>query len=80
MDACEVVKYAAKDAGKSLRALSVDVGRHPNFWGNTVSKGSTPKADTLATALHACGYALAAGPLASVPPDALVIDAPGEDA
>lgn len=78
MKASDTIKKAAENAGYSLRGVSQALGKSPNYIASSVGRGSTMQADTLAGALGVCGYALAAVPLDSVPPDALVIDPPGD--
>lgn len=80
LKASDTIKKAADNAGYSLRGVSQALGKSPNYIASSVGRGSNMQADTLAGALAVCGYALAAVPFDSVPPDALVIDAPGEDA
>lgn len=76
MECKEALKTAAKNADMTLRSVSLAMGKSENLLASTLNRGSTPRVDTVAEALAVCGYALAAVPLASVPPDALVIDAP----
>lgn len=78
MDSKEALKEAAKNAGMTLRSVSLAMGKSENLLASTLNRGSTPRVDTVAGALGVCGYALAAVPLDSVPPDALVIDPPGD--
>lgn len=70
----DAIKAMAKDSGRSVRGVSQAMGRNPDYLGMTLSRGSVPKADTLARAAEACGYRLALVPAGSLPDDSLVID------
>lgn len=74
MLAMDVLKQAATNADVPITHIGRAMGKRDNYVSSTLRQGSTPKADTLAAMLAPCGYALAAVPLDSLPPDALVID------
>lgn len=77
MNTKDVLKHAADEAGMSMIAVSKAMGRNDNYMSVTMSRGSTPKADTLAAMLDVCGYDLAAVPRSCGLPDgSLVIDPP----
>lgn len=76
MHAYDALKKAAKTAGVPLTHIGPAMGKPAPYVNTGISRGSTPKADTLAAMLDVCGYSLAAIPHADVPPDALVIDPP----
>lgn len=76
MQAYDAVRKAASQSGLSLNALSRAMGRPDNYLSAGASRGSTPKADTLAAMLKPCGYTLCALPDRDVPPGAIVIDPP----
>ena len=78
MDAQSAWKRAARDSDKSMRSVSLEMGRSENFISTTFGKKSTPKVDTFAAMLAPCGYILAAIPKSDVPPSAIVIDPPEE--
>lgn len=74
MRAYDAVKAAADDAGIPLRRICQSMGRADSFISQGASRGSVPKADTLADMLAPCGYVLAAVPAGDVPASAIVID------
>lgn len=76
MNTEQAMRAAVEQAGMSMNKVSRAMGRNDNFLSATLSRGSTPKADTLAAMLEVCGYRLAAVPYADVPDTALVIDPP----
>ena len=78
MKAYEAVKRAAELAGVSLAKASRSLDKPDNYISNGAARGSTPKADTLAAMLGACGYVLAAVPAEDVPASALVVDPAAE--
>ncbi len=73
MYAMETVKQAAKNAGLSMDAIGLNMGLSRQYVSNTIARGSTPKADTLAKMLDVCGYGLYAMPKDKAPKDALQI-------
>lgn len=78
MDAMSVVKEAARVAGVPTTHIGPALGKAAPYVANSASRGSTPRCDTEAAMLAVCGYALAAVPLADLPPSALVIDPPAQ--
>lgn len=78
MDAYEAVKRAAESKGISTNSIGRALGKADSYVASGATRGSTPKADTLAAMLDVCGYSLAAIPHADVPGSALVIDPPGQ--
>lgn len=76
MDFYDIVKHAADDAGISISAVGRAMGKPSNYVSNGVGKGASPRLDTAAAMLRACGYTLCALPDGNVPAGALVIDPP----
>lgn len=83
MDTIDAVRGAVGASGKSMRAVSEDMGRSSNYVYSSLEqsqrKGGGLHSATLAGIANACGYSLALVPHDQVPPDALVIDPPGTD-
>ena len=52
----EAIRHMCKVAGKGTPVVSRDIGRGSSFVGSILSRGSVPKADTLARIAEACGY------------------------
>lgn len=77
MKAYEVVRSAAKSNGVPITHIGPALGKSSVYVNNGASRGSVPKADTLASMLSVCGYVLAALPADQVPESALVIDPVG---
>lgn len=78
MNVEQAIRKAADTAGKSLNAVSREVGKNDNYLSVTFGRGSVPKADTLAQLANACGYHLALLPAGTDAPGAIVIDPPAE--
>lgn len=76
MNAYETVRESAKVAGISTNSIGRALGKTSSYVASGATRGSTPKADTLAAMLNVCGYKLAAIPESDVPGSALVIDPP----
>lgn len=74
MKSYEVVRHAAENSGLYLSSVCKAMGKADNYISINISRGSTPKADTLADMLGVCGYVLAAIPSDEVPASALIID------
>lgn len=70
----EAVKKAAAIKGISTNSISRALGKADSYIASGITRGSTPKADTLAAMLKPCGYKLAAIPEDDLPESALVID------
>lgn len=58
MRSLDLVRHMAKACGKSLRGLSVEMGRSPNWLSGTLSRNKEIHAETLAEIAKACGYSL----------------------
>lgn len=56
------------------------MGRDRSYVSSNQARGSVPSVDNAAAMLAACGWSLVAVPSDAVPPDALVIAAPGPSA
>lgn len=54
----EAIRHMIDETGMTCRSLSALIGRSPTFVSTTLSKGSTPRADTLAAMADAMGYEL----------------------
>lgn len=54
----EAIRHMCDKAGKGTTIVSRDIGRGSSFVGSILSRGSVPKADTLAEIAEACGYEL----------------------
>lgn len=78
MKAYDAVKEVAARSGVSLNSIGREMGKPSNYVSNGASRGSTPKADTLAAMIAACGWSLMAVPPGSDAPGAIVIDPPAE--
>ena len=55
----EAIRHMCEVSGKGSTIVSKDIGRVSSFVGTILSRGSVPKADTLAEIAEACGYQLA---------------------
>lgn len=55
----DAIRHMCDKAGKGTTVVSKDIGRGSSFVGSILSRGSVPKADTLAEIAEACGYELA---------------------
>ena len=78
MDAMQVVKQAAKNAGIPITHIGVAMGKRPNYVSVAVNKGTKPNAELMARMLDVCGYGLFAIPYGDEPKDALRITADNE--
>lgn len=76
MKAYDALKEAARRSGVPLTHIGPALGKTSPYVNNGIARGSTPKADTLAAMLGACGYSLAALPKGTEPDGALLIDGP----
>ena len=52
----EAIRHMCEAAGKGTTVVSRDIERASSFVGSILSRGSVPKADTLARIAEACGY------------------------
>lgn len=55
----DAIRHMCDTAGKGTTIVSREIGRGSSFVGSILSRGSVPKADTLAEIAEACGYELA---------------------
>ena len=55
MDAYEAVKRAAENKGISTNSIGRALGKADSYVASGATRGSTPKADTLAAMLEVCG-------------------------
>ena len=78
MEPLDAVRNAVHNSGKSMRAVSSDMGRSAGFVSSMLTQGSIPGVDTMAAIGSACGYSLALVPPADLPPSAIVVDPPRE--
>lgn len=78
MDAISAIKSAASAAGVPTTHIGPAMGKASSYLASAASRGSDPLTGTTAAMLAVCGYALAAVPLADLPPSALVIDPPAQ--
>lgn len=74
MYAMDALRSAARAKGISLYALSKAIGKTPQYANSIVTRGSTPRADTLSRMLKACDYELCAVPQGEVTEHMFVID------
>lgn len=54
----DAIKELKARSGRSGTQISADLGKSPNWLGQTISRGSDPQAGTLAAIARACGYRL----------------------
>lgn len=73
MYAMDAVKIAAGASDTPLYMIGRKLGVSDTLVNNTITRGSTPRADSLARMFGVCGYALCAVPRDEIPPNALVI-------
>lgn len=74
MEIKDAVRYMAFKARKSLRAISLGMGKSESLLFTTLYKNSDLKGATLTAVAEQCGYTLAFIPADHVPDDAIVID------
>lgn len=74
MDAFGAVKAAAAESGLSMYSVSKALGKNTGYMATAISRGSSPRSDTLASMANACGYSLCLVPSDAVPESAFVID------
>lgn len=58
MQTGDAIRHMCDKAGKGTTIVSKDIRRGSSFVGSILSRGSVPKADTLAEIAEACGYQL----------------------
>lgn len=74
MDAINAVRQAANNSGVKTTEIGPAMGKTKSYLAANASRGSIPKADSLAAMLEVCGYVLCAVPKDKVPKSAIVID------
>ena len=78
MDTVDAVRKAVDASGKSMRAVSEELGRSSNYVYSSLEqsarKGGGLHSATLAGIAGVCGYSLALVPKGKEPPGSLVID------
>ncbi len=74
MNFYDVLETCGKNSGKSMQAVSVELGNARNHIANAKSRGSVPSVSNAAAMLKICGYNLAAIPCDNMPSDALPIE------
>lgn len=79
MKAMEAVKAAASKSGIPTTHIGRMMGKQDSYYSAVVSRGSTPKADTLAAMLDVCDYDLAAVPRSEELPDGSLVIDPAKD-
>lgn len=75
----DVLEEAADNAGMSLAAVGLAIGKNRNYVSGGRVRGSEPSTANAAAMLGACGWSLVAVPTGDVPPSALVIEPPDAD-
>ena len=73
MNTLEAIRRMCDEAGLTTVQVSERLGKSRAYVGATLSRGSVPKADTLAQIAQACGYTL----VLESPTDRIQIE-PGE--
>ena len=74
MNAHEAIRAMIKSKGKTLDAVSQQLGRSKNWLSATFYLSDDSKAGTVAEIARACGFTLALVPRSSVPSNAYVIN------
>ena len=74
MHVYQVIRTASKRAGMSLIEIGPKLGHGKAYVSSMITTGRTPKVDTLARILGACGYELCAVPKGKAPKSGLVIE------
>jgi transcriptional regulator with XRE-family HTH domain len=78
MNTTFAIKQMMNASGVNASELSRLLGKSDRFISTTLSKGSTPRADTLADMAGNMGYSLVLVPCADVPESAIHIDGRAE--
>ena len=73
MEAYEALKEAAKRSDVPLYRIGREIGRNDAYVNSAMSRGSTPRCDTMAKMAAVCGHGLALVPVEDMPESALVI-------
>ena len=79
MDTNGAILCMIKQAKKSKRGISLELGKSPTWLSATLARPGSSEATTVAAIADACGYSLALVPPSDVPPSAIVIDPPEGD-
>ena len=58
MDTTQAIRQIINASGKSIRQAAGDMGKSPTYLSSFLTRGSIPKADTLATLANVCEYDL----------------------
>lgn len=58
MNTSDAIREMCRSCNKGTTEVSISIGRSGSYVGNMLSRGSTPRADTLALIAEACGYRL----------------------
>lgn len=74
MHVYQAIRTAAKRSGMSLIEIGPKLGHGKAYVSALITTGRTPKVDTLARILGACGYELCAVPRGKAPESALTIE------
>lgn len=74
MQAYDALRQAAKDAGTPLTHIGPAMGKPATYVNNGITRGSSPRCNTMAAMLRVCGYSLVAIPREDIPESALIID------
>lgn len=74
MQGIYAVRQLADSSGRSRRALSVELGKTPNYLSSLIGQGCSPTTETLAQLCNALGYRLAIVKADSLPDDSMIID------
>ena len=75
MNAFDTVRQCASNVGVPIYKIGLSMGKTRQYMSAMFSRGSTPKADTLARMLNVCGYGLYACPLDKPPKNGIEITA-----
>lgn len=73
MQAFEALKEASEKSGVPMYKIGPAMGKPASYVSTGMSRGSSPRCDTMAKMADVCGYSLALVPKADLPGSALVI-------
>ena len=74
MKAYEALRVAAKLSGVPITDIGPRLGFHKSYVSTLISKGSTPRVDTLAAMARAIGWELCLVPKGKMPKSGLKLD------